>query len=207
MLSPQRTARIRNVVAQRQRGLTVVLEDIHYPPNAAAVIRACDAFGVQNVHYIFEQEAGYAPNETGRISSSSANKWLDFHVHETSLACFRQLQAEGYQLIITVPPEDASEDIFDCRFDAPNIALVFGNEKTGVSETARRFADRRLTIPMRGMVGSLNISVTAGIFLYEITRQRQQSGQTFNLDHQTQTTLIADFTRRATKWLGRVKGD
>ena len=65
-----------------------------------------------------------------------------------------------------------SENILDAVFAEEKIALVVGNEKDGVSETALSNADRIIKIPMRGFVQSLNVSVAAAIVLWEITKQR-----------------------------------
>lgn len=183
------------VVAGRQSGLVVVLEDIHDPHNAEAVLRTCDAFGVQDVYFIFEQEAYYNPRRVGKATSASANKWLTLHVCRSTRACLEALRAAGYQIAVTVVPDETTEDIFTADLTAERLAVVFGNEHRGVSPTAIEMAHRRLTIPMRGMVASLNISVSAAIFLFEITRQRLQSGGDFSLPADEQQALLEAFLK------------
>jgi tRNA (guanosine-2'-O-)-methyltransferase len=173
VVTPERLRRITEVAHRRQPGV-VVLEDVHDPHNAAAVLRSCDAFGIQTVHFIFEQVAPYNPAKVGKLSSSSANQWLDFVIHSSTQACQEQLSKEGYTSVATVV--DASgESLFDADLARGKWAIWFGNEHRGLTPAAVAGAERRIGIPMRGMVESLNISVTAAIFLFEMTRQRESS--------------------------------
>lgn len=166
--------RYREVAEGRQQGV-VVLEDIHDPHNAEAVFRSCDAFGVQRVCLIFDQEEPFDPRRVGKLSSSSANKWLDFEVYSSARECLDVLHGEGFEVLATVA-EGATEELYGAELTAPRIALMLGNENRGLSPEAVALADRRLTIPMMGMVRSLNLSVTAAIALFEVTRQRRQAG-------------------------------
>ena len=193
MVTPRRRRKMERVVARRQSGLVVVLEDIHDPHNAEAVLRTCDAFGVQDVYFIFEQEAYYNPRRVGKSTSASANKWLTLHVCRSTRDCLEALRAAGYQIVVTVVPDETTEDIFAADLTAPRLAVVFGNEHRGVSPAAVELAHRKMTIPMRGMVASLNISVSAAIFLFEITRQRLRSGGDFTLSAAEQRALLEDF--------------
>ena len=166
--------RYREVAGRRQQGV-VVLEDIHDPHNAEAVFRSCDAFGFQRVCLIFDEEEPFDPRRVGKLSSSSANKWLDFEVYSSAKACLDALHGEGFEVVATVA-EGEAEEVFAAELTAPRIAVMLGNENRGLSHEAVALADRRLTIPMAGMVRSLNLSVTAAILLFEVTRQRRQAG-------------------------------
>ena len=104
MATARRIDRLRSVAAARQAGLTVVLEDIHDPHNAEAVFRSCDAFGVQQIHLVFEHEAPFKPRRVGKASSASANKWLSFTVHRSTAECLRALRASGHVLAAAAPP-------------------------------------------------------------------------------------------------------
>ena len=174
MSTPERMQRYREVAAGRQRGV-VVLEDIHDPHNAEAVFRSCDAFGFQRVCLIFDEEAPFDPRAIGKLTSSSANKWLDFDVYSSARECLDELQGDGYEVVATVAAGEA-ESVFEAELTAPRIALMLGNENRGLSAEATALADRRITIPMTGMVRSLNLSVAAAIALYEVTRQRRGAG-------------------------------
>jgi tRNA (guanosine-2'-O-)-methyltransferase len=187
-MQEKRLAKIKQVVSKRQN-LIVVLEDIHDPHNAQAVIRSCDAFGVQNVYFIFDQEKRFNAKKIGKSSSSSANKWLDFKFFDKTEDCFRDLKNQGYKIFATALSEQA-QSIYDFDFSATQkIALVLGNEHRGLSEFAVQHADQTLMIPMFGMVQSLNLSVTAALFIYEITKQRLEAGYTSYVleDHEKQS--------------------
>ena len=159
---------------RRQQGV-VVLEDIHDPHNAEAVFRTCDALGFQRVRLVFEQEEPFDPRAVGKLSSSSANKWLDFAAYSSIRACLDDLHGDSHEVVAMVAGGEA-ESLVEASLTAPRIAVLLGNESRGLSEEAIALADRHLTIPMAGMVRSLNLSVAAAIVLYEITRQRQRAG-------------------------------
>ena len=175
MPTERRLNRLKRVARQRQAGLTVVIEDVFDPHNLGAIARSCDAFGVQQLHVIFENQAEFDPKAAGKNSSTATNKWLDYRVHHDSEAALRQLKAEGWQIVATALGESA-QSIYETDLSQPKIALLFGNERDGLSQRALDMADRRLNIPMLGIAQSLNVSVTASLCLYEITRQRRLRG-------------------------------
>ncbi|MBD3363525.1 RNA methyltransferase [Candidatus Dojkabacteria bacterium] len=182
MITPKRKQRIKDIISQRQKGLTVIFEDIYDPHNAAAVLRTCDGFGIQKVCFIFDKQKSFNPRKIGKVSSSSANKWLDFYKYKSTHKCYEDLREKGYKIIATILDEE-SENIFTSSFTEEKLALVFGNEHTGLSKSARKLADRKLHIPMNGFVQSLNLSVTAAICIFEVTRQR------LNLKNKTDFTI------------------
>lgn len=195
MSSERRLERIQAVTASRQQGV-IVLEDIHDPHNAQAVFRTCDALGFQHVYLIFEQEKPFEPRAIGQQSSSSANKWLTFTIFQSTKQCLEHLRDEQYQIIATVPDSN-SEGVFSAKLLNPRIALMLGNEHRGLSSMAIETADRRLSIPMGGMVQSLNLSVTAAMLLYEITRQRITAGiEGYRLPVEQQQALTQEFLTR-----------
>ena len=195
MLTEKRQKKIETVVSQRQRAI-VVLEDIHDPHNAQAVIRTCDCFGVQTVYFIFEKEKAFEPREIGKLTSSSANKWLDYRIFHSTEACYQELKNQGYVIFGTVI-SDAAESIFNTDFTLDKVAIAFGSEQRGLSQSAITNSDRLLTIPMIGMIQSLNLSVTAAITLFEISRQRRLAGmENFSLSQAEQQALVESFSKR-----------
>lgn len=170
-----RMNKLKRVAAQRQAGLTVVIEDVFDPHNLGAIARSCDAFGIQELNIIFDTHPEFDPKEVGKNSSTATNKWLNYRVHHDSEKALRALKREGWQLVATVLDPNA-ESIFAADLSQPKLALLLGNEKDGLSVQALRSADRLVTIPMRGIAPSMNVSVTAALFLYEVTRQRRQQG-------------------------------
>ena len=155
--------------------MTVVLEDVFDPHNLGAIARSCDAFGVQQLHVIFENQAEFDPKAAGKNSSTATNKWLKYRVHQSSEAALRSLKAAGWQIVATAL-DSAAESIYEADLSQRKVAILFGNERDGLSPGALALADRRLTIPMLGIAQSLNVSVTAALCLYEITRQRHERG-------------------------------
>ncbi len=195
-MTQRRQERIRTVVSQRQRDLIVVLEDLHDPHNAEAIFRSCDAFGVQQVWLIFDQEKPFSPKKIGKASSASANKWLDFTIFSSTKTALTKLKRAGFELLATVI-DARGESIFQAQLtQEEKLALLVGNEYRGLSPVAQELADRLITIPMRGMVQSLNVSVATAIFLFEITRQRGKTGKNWSLSPEDQVKLVADFSQR-----------
>ncbi|MFA6410623.1 MAG: RNA methyltransferase [Candidatus Buchananbacteria bacterium] len=195
MLTQKRLEKIKKVVANRQAGLILVLEDIHDPHNASAILRTADAFGIQNVYFIFEQEKYYNPKRVGKSSSSTANKWLDFKVFRSTKVCLGQLKKQGYKTVATVLADQA-KDIYHTKFGENKIAILLGNEHRGLSLVAIKMADKKIYIPMLGMVQSLNVSVSAAIVIAEICRQRQKSKKKYNLSNKEKQKLIKNFSLR-----------
>ena len=171
MISENRLKKIKAVAAARQQGV-VVLEDLHDPHNAAAVLRTCDAFGIQKVCFIFDKQERYNPRRVGKSTSSSANKWLDFEVFTSTKECFKKLKKQGYCIIGTVL-NDKAKPLTKTNLTKPKTALVFGNEHSGLSQVAIEMCDAHIYIPMHGFVQSMNLSVTAAICMYELERQRK----------------------------------
>ncbi len=171
-MTPEREQKLKKAISLRQQGI-VVLEDLHDPHNAAAIFRTCDAFGIQKVCLIFEQEKRYNPRRVGKVSSSSANKWLDFEVFTSTKECLSLLKRRGYHIVATALDEKA-QDFRSADLTQSKTALLFGNEHRGLSKQALQLAHETVYISMRGIVQSLNISVSAAIIIAEMDRQRIQ---------------------------------
>jgi len=165
--TPERLARVEGVLSRRQPDLRVVLEEIANAHNANAVLRTCDAAGVLHVDVI---QAAPEPLPINSAVTTRADKWLDIRHHPTPEACFAPLKAAGFQIAATHLGEGAIP-YTSLDYSRPT-AVVFGNEREGLSAAARAGADVLIKIPMFGMVQSLNLSVSVGIILYEAVRQR-----------------------------------
>lgn len=189
----QRTSRITKAVQQRQPQLTVVLENVKDPHNIMAVLRTADAAGVLNLHVV-ETRVNAFTTEVGKRSSTSARKWVPVQKHVMLEPCYQQLRAEGKKIYATHLDHKA-ESLYDLDLTEP-VALVFGNEREGLSQEAVEGADANFHIPMFGMIKSLNISVACAITLYEAVRQRQAKG----LYDETQLPP-AEYQSLLKKWL------
>lgn len=196
-LTPARRERIESVVRQRQRGLMVVMEAVWNPHNLAAIARSCDAFGVQEVAYTPRPAVDYDVETAGELSSASASKWLDYRVfEEDSRSALVTLKSDGWHLVATTL-SDRAVSIHDIDFTAMDkIALLVGNEKDGLSQTAQNLADTHMIIPMVGMVRSFNVSVATAIALYEISRQRALSERDYALPQAEADTLLKRWLKR-----------
>ena len=166
----KRKGKLLKVIQQRQEGV-IVLEDIHDPHNAAAVWRSCDGFGFQKVYLIFDKEKAFNPKKIGKASSSSANKWLDFKIFKSTKKCLLELKKDGFKIVATVLDKEAI-NLQSSDFKLQKVAIMLGNEHRGLSETAISLADEKVYIPMKGMVQSFNLSVTAAVVMYEVSKQR-----------------------------------
>ena len=175
MPTQARLNKLNRVARQRQSGLTLVIEDVFDPHNLGAIARSCDALGVQEIHIIFETHPQFDPKEVGKNSSTATNKWLSFRVHQSTEKALTTLKSEGWQIVAAVV-DPAAESVFQADLSTERLALLLGNEKvTDLSGTALELADRQITIPMRGIAQSMNVSVSAALLLYEVTRQRHRA--------------------------------
>ena len=191
----RRQERIERAVARRQPDLSLVLEDIHDPHNVSAALRTCDAVGVLRVHLVYVQET--PPRKAfARTSSGSAAKWIEIVRHDSVEGCFKRLRADGQKILVTAL-EAESVDLYETDLTGP-VALVFGNEMRGVSEAAIKGADGLMSLPMLGMIQSLNISVACAITLYEAMRQRRQAGHYDrpSMDDETRQRMVEDWLKR-----------
>ena len=149
-----------------------MLEDVQDPHNVAAVMRTCDAVGIQDIYVI----ATLAPRRKkwGHRSSSSAERWLTTHQFDNTAECFAVLRKK-YDKILTTHLAADAVSLHDIDFSG-SVALVFGNEQNGVSEQARAMADGNFIIPQVGIIRSLNISVACAVSIYEALRQKTIAG-------------------------------
>src|ERR1700682_625607 len=97
-MTPEREQRLKNVLNKRQLDLTVVLENVYDPHNISAVMRTCDAVGIQDMHVLNTKISKH--KKWGARSSSSAAKWLTIHQHSDAFVCFSELRKK-FPLILT----------------------------------------------------------------------------------------------------------
>lgn len=174
-MTPERLSKITRVLNHRQPTIVVVMENVHDPHNIMAVARSCDSIGVQNIYVIQDEtKDGFNRSKAGTKSSASANKWVNFIDFSSTKDCLTHLKQEGFQIYSTHLSSDAQE-LYDVDM-TKKIALVFGNEKYGISDEALSLSDGNFIIPQVGMIQSLNISVACAVSLYEAFRQRKKAG-------------------------------
>lgn len=162
----RRRARVKEVIARRLASVAVLFDAPHDPHNGAAVIRSCEAFGVQTLHVVERMERFLAAASVAR----SAEQWVDVVCHRTADDAIDAVKRGEMELVAAHPegelvPEDLAR--------IPRVAIVLGNERDGIAEDLAARCARRVRVPMRGFVESLNVSVTAAILLASATRGRE----------------------------------
>jgi tRNA (guanosine-2'-O-)-methyltransferase len=171
-MTPERKEKLTRVLSKRQTDLTVVLENVFDPHNISAVMRTCDAVGIQDIYILNNRIPPH--KKWGAKSSSSAAKWLTVHQFDDANKCFSVLR-ERFEVILTTHLSSDAAGVYEINLTRPT-ALVFGNEHSGVSDEIRALADGNFIIPQVGIIRSLNISVACAVTLYEAFRQKNLAG-------------------------------
>ncbi len=171
-MTPERIERLETVLNKRQPDLTVVLENVFDPHNISAVMRTCDAVGIQEIYILNHKIPPH--RKWGAKSSSSAAKWLTIHQFTDAGECFAAIR-KIYKKIYTTHLSSDAVSLHELDLTEP-VALVFGNEHSGVSEEIIAMADGNFIIPQVGIIKSLNISVACAVTLYEAFRQKNNAG-------------------------------
>jgi tRNA (guanosine-2'-O-)-methyltransferase len=180
MVTETRCARLREVIARRLTSVAVVFDRPYDPHNGAAVVRSCEAFGVQQLHIIERPETPFA---MARSVARGAEKWIDVACHAAAPSVIAWARATGMPLVATHPEGELSPaDLAKM----PRVAVVLGNEREGIHPELALACAARVRVPMRGFVESLNVSVTAAILLHATTQ-----GRAGDLDAPTRRRLYA----------------
>ncbi|MCP3968603.1 MAG: RNA methyltransferase [Lentisphaerae bacterium] len=191
---------IETVLAQRTRHITIVLENIYHPPNASAVIRTCECFGIQDLHVIADQKKFKANSDVVQ----GAAKWVDIHRHtepeqNNSEVCLRKLKEQGYKIAATTLRQEKYTSLEKIPVNE-KVAVCFGCEETGLSDTAHQEADYFVHIPMYGFTESYNISVSAALILQKLmTSIRSDNSGYWKLTEEEKQVLRMRWTRKSLK--------
>ena len=196
-INEERRERLREILRQRTRHITVVLEDIYQPQNASAVLRTCECLGIQEIHVI-ESLHEYQLNPA---VVQGASKWIELVKHnraeeDNTRACIDHLRQRGYR-IIAMAPASAGKTVE--QLDVGNkLALCYGSEEPGLSATLQDLADETVRIPMHGFTQSYNLSVSVGISLYTLITSLRCSGVNWQLDKCDTTDLYIKWLAQST---------
>ncbi len=198
LLTGDRARKYRQVLARRSKRLVIVVEDCHDPHNATAIVRTCDAFGLSRV-VVTTSRNSFKINP--KISQGS-HYYVEVEVFADIAAAYARLRAEGYRILVTDLAADAvvGPDALKPLLAQQPLALVFGNEGTGVSAEASSQADGCFLIPMVGFPQSLNLSVSVATTVYTLCGERLAANLPGDL---TAAEQIALYDR----WLRRHKGE
>ena len=165
-LTERRRTRFRQVLARRIVGLTVIVENCFDPHNATAVVRTCEAFGLQTIHVV----TGSSRFRVNKKISQGSHRYVDIRAYNTIQEAYEVVRADGFLIFASSLSSDAIVDPHELTRGTKRnpIALVFGNEESGVTEAGRALADGEFFIPMSGFTQSLNLSVTVAVTLFSI---------------------------------------
>ena len=169
-MTVERVARLDAVLAKRQPDLTVYAENLHKPRNFSAMVRSCDAVGINEMHVL----PGEDDLRKHWKTSQGAEKWMRIRTHDNSEAACAYLKSNGFRLVAAHLSNEAI-DFRDIDYTQAT-ALVLGTELFGVSDSTLSYVDQQISIPMMGVTQSLNVSVACAVVLYEAQRQRQAAG-------------------------------
>lgn len=190
-----RKERLQEVLQNRTRHITVVLEDLYQTQNISAVMRTCDCYGIQDA-YIVENRNEF---EIHKDISMGADKWLTLHHYPHSehnmKQCIDDLHAKGYTVVATLPDEKKNT-IHDLPINQKT-AFLFGTELTGLSDEAIQYADCNALIPMYGFTESFNISNSAAIILSNFSERLRHSDVDWKLSQNEQDEIYLEWLKKS----------
>ncbi len=189
-ITAARAEKMSAVLQRRTRRVAVVLEDLHKPYNASAVLRSCEAFGVQDVYAVESTN----PFEPARAVTRGADRWLSVQGYADAATCLTALRDRQYRLVAMSPHAD-SYSLEQLPIDE-KLAIAFGSELWGLSPELSAAADYRARIPMAGFTESFNLSVSVAICLYELTQRLRASDLDWGLSDREQLELKLTWIRR-----------
>ena len=187
-LTDERQTRVDHILDLRQNDLTVVLENVNDPHNIAAVLRTCDAVGIMEIFVLNTTINTYKHFDDRK--SSSANKWMVVHQYTDVKTCFDHVKKQ-YDTIYSTFLNEHTKDLYSLDL-TQSVALVFGNERNGISSETLSYCDGNFVIPQVGIIQSLNISVACAVSLYEAYRQKSLNGhyETKKVNEAQETLLL-----------------
>jgi len=188
----------KKVLSNRTRYITIILEDLYQAQNASAVLRTCDCLGIQDVHVI---ENSHYFNVNSEVDMS-ASKWLNIYryngePHNTKHT-IQNLKKKGYRIVATSPHAN-NKNIEDFDITKGKFALMFGTELTGLTKEALELADEYVKIPMYGFIESYNISVSAALSLYELTKKLRTSRIDYLIPSEEQEIILLTWLKSSIK--------
>jgi len=201
-VTSERLLRFQEVIPNRTRHLTFVIEDVNQPHNASAVVRSCDCFGIQDIHVIEETNT----YKTDKKIALGASKWVNVLKHRgvknTSTNCLTHLKKKGYKIVATTPhKDDFTPDTIP--IEEP-LAVVFGKEVEGISEEVVQQADYFMKIPMYGFTESLNISVAAAITAQNLYQRLLTSNLNWRLSEAEKNDVLFNWLKKSIKDSDRI---
>ena len=198
-ITEERQEVLRRTLAQRTHYMRIMTENMFHPQNASAIMRHCEAFGVQQIHTV-EDRCKFDPSVN---IVRGTQKWVDVEHHDNTKEALAALKAEGYRIVATTPHRCSSTpETFDVT--KGKFALVFGTEHAGISDEVIEAADEFLMIPMCGMVESLNVSASAAILIYMLSERIRQQTDNWQLSQAESLKLLTRWTMSSVRDYERI---
>lgn len=192
-ITENKQKKMQEVLKNRTRYITILLEDLFQPHNASAALRTCDVFGIQDVHIVQERYQFKAVDTV----SMGASKWVDVTAHQSITDAINKLKKEGYRIVAT-SPHLQSYSLADLPLDQKTV-LMFGSEQTGLSSEALSQADMFVKIPMFGFVESFNVSVSVALCLYDIITRLHTSHYPWRLSLEEKEDILIQWIKKTSK--------
>ena len=198
-VTTERLALFNKILSLRTNYLTVVLEDLYQTQNTSAVLRTADCFGIQNIHVIENKHVFNVNPDVVR----GASNWVTINRYNrnemNTPEALNKLRKEGYRIVVATPHDhDVNLENFD--LEKGKVAIVFGCERPGLTEWAKKEADEFMKIPMVGFTESLNVSVSVAVTLHHLTHQlRNHTSIDWNLSETEKQKTMLDWLRMSIK--------
>lgn len=211
-----RKQRMRHILAQRTKNVRFVFENPSNANNVWAALRTLDSFGVQFVDIIFNNETYISEWRKSTMGAAlGSQKWMTLKQHDSTVQCLQRLKDDGYKIVASdLHANSLQSNHINWRQlttnNQPNttntpgsetegkVAIVMGNESTGITSMARDMADHLLYIPMRGFAESLNLSVAVAVLCTQLDHQTMlKCGLTIPLENRVLLTWLARSVRRS----------
>ena len=198
-ITDERREVLQRTVDSRTHYMRILTENMFHPQNASAIMRHCEAFGIQQIHTV-EDRCKFDPSVN---IVRGTQKWVDVEHHDTTAEALATLKAEGYRIVATTPHRcSATPETFDVT--KGKFALVFGTEHAGISDEVIAAADDFLMIPMCGMVESLNVSASAAILIYMLSERIRQTVDDWQLSEEQKLKLLTRWTMSSVRDYERI---
>lgn len=198
-ITDERREVLQRTVDSRTHYMRILTENMFHPQNASAIMRHCEAFGIQQIHTV-EDRCKFDPSVN---IVRGTQKWVDVEHHDTTAEALATLKAEGYRIVATTPHRcSATPETFDVT--KGKFALVFGTEHAGISDEVIAAADDFLMIPMCGMVESLNVSASAAILIYMLSERIRQTVDGWQLTEAEKLKLLTRWTMSSVRDYERI---
>ena len=198
-ITDERREVLQRTVDSRTHYMRILTENMFHPQNASAIMRHCEAFGIQQIHTV-EDRCKFDPSVN---IVRGTQKWVDVEHHDTTAEALATLKAEGYRIVATTPHRcSATPETFDVT--KGKFTLVFGTEHAGISDEVIAAADDFLMIPMCGMVESLNVSASAAILIYMLSERIRQTVDGWQLSEEQKLKLLTRWTMSSVRDYERI---